>query len=367
MPSRPEAVSALPPDFEIAGRRVGPGHPSYVIAEISANHGGRLERAEELVRLAAEAGADAAKLQTYTADTMTLDSDKEPFRVGADTLWAGRRLYQLYEEACTPWEWTSRLQEVAADVGIHLFSAPFDASAVDFLAGLDVPAFKIASFEIVDHALIRHAASKGKPVILSTGMATETEIDEAVGAACDGGASAIALLRTNSAYPARPTEMDLRTIPDMIRRWNVPVGLSDHTLGTTAAVTAVALGACIVEKHLTVSRDEDTADAAFSLEPQEMKALVDAVREAEETLGAVRYGPSPAERASRQFRRSLFVVEDVRAGELFTSENVRAIRPGDGLPPKELAAVIGARAVIDVERGTPLSWDLVDSAVSRPR
>jgi N-acetylneuraminate synthase len=309
--------------------------------------------------LAAEAGADAAKLQTYTADTMTLDSDKEAFRVGEGTLWSGRRLYDLYAEAFTPWEWTPRLQEVASDAGIDLFSAPFDASAVDFLDDLNVPAFKIASFEVVDHALIRHAAGKGKPLILSTGMANEIEIDEAVTAAREGGASGVALLRTNSAYPAPADEMDLRTIPDMMRRWNLPVGLSDHTLGTTAAVVAVGLGACIVEKHLTVSRNDPTADAAFSLEPGEMKSLVENVRDAAAALGDVRYGPSPAEAASLAFRRSLFVVADMRAGEPFTEANVRAIRPGDGLPPKEMARVIGRSSTRDVEAGTPLSRDLI--------
>lgn len=343
----------------INGRAIGPGRPMYVIAELSANHAGRLERAEELVRAAADAGADAVKLQTYTADSMTLDSDQAPFRVGDDMLWAGRTLYDLYDEAHTPWEWHARLLDVAREAGIELFSSPFDRAAVEFLVKLDVPALKIASFELVDLELIRLAAATGRPLIMSTGMATVEEIDDAVTAAREGGAAGIALLRCNSAYPAPAAEMDLRTIPDMIRRWDVPVGLSDHTLGTTAAVAAVALGATVLEKHLTWSRAEETADAAFSLEPDEFADLVRQIRAAEASLGAVRYGPSERERPSLQYRRSLFVVSDVRAGEVFTEENVRAIRPGHGLAPKELSRVLGRRATRDVDRGSPLSWELV--------
>jgi N-acetylneuraminate synthase len=346
-------------DTAINGRPIGPGHPTYVIAEISANHGGRLERAEELVRAAARAGADAVKLQTYTADSMTLDSDRPPFRVGDDMLWAGRTLYELYDEAHTPWEWHGPLRDIAAEAGIDLFSSPFDRAAVDFLVKLDVPAFKIASFELVDLDLIRAAAETGRPLIMSTGMGKAEEIDDAVATARGAGASGIVLLRCNSAYPAPAAEMDLRTIPDMIARWEVPVGLSDHTLGTTAAVTAVALGATVLEKHLTWSRAEETADAAFSIEPAEFADLVRRVREAEASLGTVRYGPSERERASLAYRRSLFVVRDVRAGERFSEENVRAIRPGHGLPPKELGNVLGRPATKDVERGTPLNWELV--------
>jgi len=343
----------------INGRPIGPGHPMYVIAEISANHAGRLDRAEELVRAAAEAGADAAKLQTYTADSMTLDSSEAPFRVGDEMLWAGRTLYDLYDEAHTPWEWHARLRDVAREVGIDLFSSPFDQAAVDFLVKLDVPAMKIASFELVDLPLIRAAAATGRPLIMSTGMATAEEIDEAVVAANGAGAVGIVLLRCNSAYPAPAAEMDLRTIPDMIDRWALPVGFSDHTLGTTAAVTAVALGASVLEKHITWSRAEDTADAAFSLEPAEFAELVRQVHEAEASLGGVRYGPSDRERPSLQYRRSLFVTHDVRAGDVFNRENVRAIRPGHGLAPKELDRVLGRRAAKDIERGTPLSWELV--------
>jgi N-acetylneuraminate synthase len=343
-------------DIVIAGRPVGPGHPTYVIAELSANHGGRLERAEDLVRAAAEAGADAAKVQTYTPDSMTLDSQEAPFRVAEGLLWTGRTLYELYEEAQTPWEWYPRLRDVAQEVGIDLFSSPFDRAAVAFLDGLDVPVLKIASFELVDLDLIGSAAATGRPLIMSTGMATVEEIDEAVATATQAGASGIVLLRCNSAYPAPASEMDLRTIPDMVLRWGVPVGLSDHTIGSAAAVAAVALGAVALEKHLTISRDEPTADAAFSLEPHEFQAMVNDVREAEAALGGVRYGPSERERDSARYRRSLFIVADVAEGEELTQENVRSIRPGDGLAPRHLPAVLGRRAGRPLARGTPLAW-----------
>lgn len=348
------------PEIRIGDRVVGPGHPTYVIAEISANHGKQLDRAVELVERAAQAGADAVKLQTYTADTMTIDCDKQVFRVREGTLWAGRTYYDLYSEAATPWEWHPVLQQAAAAARIQLFSSPFDATAVDFLADLNVPAFKIASFEIVDHELIRYAASKGRPLILSTGMASAAEIDAAIAVARDAGAVGVGLLRCNSSYPAPHAQMGLRTIPDMAQRWNVPVGLSDHTLGICAAVTAVALGACILEKHFTLDRAEPGPDSAFSIEPSEFASLVAAVRETEDTLGGVRYGPSPAEENSAQFRRSLFVVRDTQAGEPFTRENVRAIRPGAGLPPRYLGGILGCRATRDIERGTPLAWDAVE-------
>jgi N-acetylneuraminate synthase len=269
-------------------------------------------------------------------------------------------LHSLYREAATPWEWTEELQNAALDTGMQLFSSPFDRSAVDFLDDLDVPAFKIASFELVDLGLIAYAAAKERPLILSTGMATAREIDVAVNTARRSGAAGVALLRCNSAYPAPPAEMDLRTIPDMAEQWDVPIGLSDHTLGTVAAVTAVALGACIVEKHLTMSRAEPGPDASFSLEPDEFAELVRDVRDAERALGRIRYGPSESEGASLVFRRSLFVVQDVAAGEEFTDDNVRSIRPANGLPPKVLDRVLGRHAATHVERGTPLTWDLVD-------
>jgi pseudaminic acid synthase len=341
----------------IGGRPVGVGHPTYVIAEISANHHQRLDRAVELVRLAAAAGADAVKLQTYTPDTLTLDSDREPFVVEG-TVWEGRRLYDLYAEAMTPWDWYGPLAEEATANGMHLFSTPFDRTAIEFLEQFEPPAYKIASFELVDLALIRAAASTGRPLIMSTGMATADEVDEAVAAARDSGAGGIVLLRCNSAYPADPAEMDLRTIPEMRSRWQVPIGLSDHTLSTTAAVAAVALGAAVLEKHVTFSRDEPGPDSSFSLEPQELRELVTVVRETEASLGGVRFGPSPSERRSLAFRRSLFVVTDLRAGDVLTEENVRSIRPGHGLAPKHLPEVLGRAVRRDVEAGTPLAWDL---------
>ena len=343
----------------IGGRPVGPGHPVYVIAELSANHGHDLGTALAIVEAAAEAGADAVKLQTYTADTMTIESDAPPFRIGEGTLWAGRLLYELYQEAATPWEWHEALQARASDLGLDLFSTPFDPSAVDFLRDLGTPAMKIASFELVDLDLIRAAAATGQPLIISTGMATEAEIDDAVSAAADAGAAGVILLRCNSSYPAPVEEMDLRTIPAMAERWGVPVGFSDHTLGTTAATVAVTLGACVIEKHLTLRRADGGPDAAFSLEPGEFATMVEAVREAEASLGAVRFGPSEHERHSLAFRRSLFVVADVAAGQRLTRDDVRAIRPGDGLPPKHLDEVVGRAAAGPIARGTPLRWDLL--------
>lgn len=352
-------MSSPAPVVAIGDREIGPGRPVYVIAELSANHGHDLATARAIVDAAAAAGADAVKLQTYTADTMTIDSDAPPFRIGEGTLWAGRNLYELYEEATTPWAWHAELQAQAAELGLDLFSTPFDATAVDFLADLGTPAMKIASFELVDLELIRAAAATGQPLIISTGMATEAEIDEAVTTAVGAGAAGIVLLRCNSSYPAPVAEMDLRTIPAMAERWGVPVGFSDHTLGTTAATVAVSLGACVIEKHLTLRRADGGPDAAFSLEPEEFASMVAAVREAEASLGGVRFGPSEHERHSLAFRRSLFVVADVAAGERLTRENVRAIRPGDGLAPRHLDEVLGRAAGRAIERGTPLVWDLL--------
>ncbi len=346
----------------IRGRRVGPGEPTFIIAELSANHPGHYERAEQIVRAASEAGADAVKLQTYTPETMTIDCDAAPFRIGPGTIWEGRTLYELYGEAHTPWDWHEPLMKLARELGITMFSTPFDETAVELLENLDVPAYKIASFELVHVPLIRRVAATGRPMILSTGMATREEIDEAVAAARDAGCTELALLRCNSAYPAPSEAMDLRTIPDMAERYDLPVGLSDHTLGITAATTAAALGACIIEKHLTLSRDEPGPDSVFSLEPDEMKAMVTAVRETEATLGAVRYGPSAAEQPSTIFRRSVFVVSDVSAGDRFTEQNLRVIRPGAGLHPRRLAEVLGRRAACDLPRGTPLGWEHVDGA-----
>ncbi|MCL6649954.1 MAG: pseudaminic acid synthase [Chloroflexi bacterium] len=346
------------------GRRViGPGRPVYVVAELSANHHQRYEEAVALIRAAAAAGADAVKLQTYTPATLTLDCDRPEFHLGG-TIWEGRTLYDLYGEAYTPWEWHAGLKGVADELGLDFFSTPFDPTAVAMLEELEVPAYKIASFELVDLPLIAGAARTGKPLMLSTGMATLEEIDEAVAAARAAGAGGIALLHCNSGYPAAPTEMHLRTVPYLAARYGVVVGLSDHTLGHEAAVAAVALGACIIEKHLIRSRADGGPDAAFSLEPAEFAELVRAVRTVEAALGGVRTGPTPREEASRRLRRSLFVVQDVAAGERFTAENIRSIRPGHGLPPKYLPAILGARATRDLPRGTPLQWEHVDGVAT---
>jgi N-acetylneuraminate synthase len=343
----------------IGKRRIGAGYPVYVIAEVSANHHRDFEEAVKIIHAAKDAGADAIKLQTYTADTITIASDRPEFRVGGGTLWDGRSLHDLYREAFTPWDWQPRLKRVANDAGLDLFSSPFDDTAVDFLQQMDVPAYKVASFELVDLGLIRKIASTCKPLIMSTGMATCAEIEEAMAAARGAGATEIALLKCSSAYPAPPEEMNLRTIPELSRRFDVPVGLSDHTMGIVAPVAAVALGACIIEKHITLSRSVPGPDSAFSLEPHEFKAMVDAVRVAEKSLGEIHFGPVGRENASLAFRRSLFVVRNIRAGETFTANNVRSIRPGHGLHTRHLPEILGRHAIRDVERGTPLSWELV--------
>ncbi len=345
--------------IQINGHRIGPGSPAYVIAEMSANHGQSLSRAFRIVEAAKTAGADAIKLQTYTADTLTIRSDREPFQVGKGTIWEGRTLHDLYTEAHTPWEWQPRLKQAADRLGIDCFSSPFDGTAVEFLETMDVPAYKIASFEIVDTDLIRRVARTGKPIILSTGMASLAEIEEALRTARDEGATDLALLKCTSAYPSPPEEMNLRTIPDLANRFGVPVGLSDHTLGIAVPTAAVTLGACIVEKHLTIDREFPGPDGAFSLEPAEFHEMVLAVRTAERAMGSARYEVGRKEAASRVFRRSLFVVKDVKAGEAFTDDNVRSIRPGHGLPPGELEQILGKTAERAIERGTPLSWDLI--------
>ena len=350
----------MPAEIRIGQRLVGPGHPVYVIAEVSANHHQKFDEAVKIIHAAKAAGCDAIKLQTYSADTITIACDREPFRVGGGTLWDGRLLHDLYAEAYTPWEWQPKLKQVANDLGLDLFSTPFDDTAVDFLEEMKVPAHKVASFEIVDIPLIRKVARTGKPLILSTGMATLEEIEEAVQSAREAGATQIALLKCSSAYPAAPEGMNLRAIPELARRYSVPAGLSDHSMGIAVPVAAVALGACIIEKHVTLSRSEPGPDSAFSLEPHEFKAMVDAVRIAEKALGRPQFGPSEHEASSLKFRRSLFVVEDLKEGQLFTRNNVRSIRPADGLHPRHLNEVVGRRATCDIERGTPLHWTMVE-------
>ncbi len=349
------------PCIEIGRRRVGPGSPVYLVAEISANHHQDFDHAVRLVHAAKKAGADAVKLQTYTPDTMTVPSDREYFRITGGTPWDGRTLYDLYGQAYTPWEWQPKLKAIANDLGMDLFSTAFDPSAVDFLEALGVPLHKVASFEIVDLPLIEKMARTGRPLVISTGMATLGEIEEAVRAARGAGAKQIALLKCTSAYPAPPEAMNLRTIPHLAHAFDAPVGLSDHTLGIAVPVAAVALGACIIEKHFTFSRALPGPDGAFSLEPEEFRAMVEAVRAAEKSLGEIRYGVGDLEAKSRIFRRSLFAVRQVKAGEPFTPENVRSIRPGQGLPPRHLKDVLGRRATRDIEPGTPLSWELIGS------
>jgi N-acetylneuraminate synthase len=352
-----ETASIQP--IQIAGRAIGPGLPVYVVAELSANHHQQLDEALALVRAAQESGADAVKLQTYTPDTLTLDCRREEFRISSGTIWDGRYLYDLYAEAFTPWEWHARLKQEAESLGLHFFSTPFDSSAVEFLDQLDVPAFKIASFELVDLPLLAEVARRGKPVIMSTGMSSREELDEAVAALRAAGCRELALLKCTSAYPAPAEEMNLRAMPALAETYRTPVGLSDHTLTPTAVIAAVALGASIVEKHLTISRGKPGPDSAFSLEPHEFRTMVDAIRTAEQSLGRAAFEPGPSESRSRGFRRSLFVVADMAAGEVFGPENVRSIRPAHGLPPKHLPAILGRRAACAISRGTPLAWDLV--------
>lgn len=329
----------------------------YIIAELSANHNGSLERAKKSIRLAAECGADAIKIQTYTADTLTIDCDNEYFRIGGGTLWDGRTLYDLYKEAYTPWEWHADLQAVAHECGLGFFSTPFDDTAVDFLEELGVPMHKVASFELVDIPLLKKIGSTGKPVIMSTGMASREEVQEALDALRTSGCSEITLLKCTSAYPAAPEDANLQTIPAMAAEFGCAVGLSDHTLGIAVPVAAVTLGAKVIEKHFTLSRDDGGADSGFSLEPDEFKAMVEAVRTATKALGTVQYGGSPGDEKSKVFRRSLFVVKNIEAGEEFTPDNVRSIRPGYGLMPKELDNVLGRKAACNITRGTPLNWD----------
>jgi pseudaminic acid synthase len=345
-------------EIKIGKRTIGPGNPVHIIAELSANHNQSFDRAVQLIRAAKDAGVDAVKLQTYTADTITIACDRPEFRIQG-TLWDGRTLHDLYSEAYTPWEWQPKLKKIANDLQLDLFSSPFDASAVDFLESMDVPAYKLASFELVDIPLIEKMARTGKPLIISTGMATTEEIEEAVLAARRAGATEIALLKCTSSYPAPPEEMNLRTIPELSRRFDVPCGLSDHSMTIAVPVAAVALGACIIEKHLTLSRFDPGPDGAFSLEPQEFKAMVDAVRTAQKALGRLHFGVSDREASSRVFRRSLYVVQDIKRGEPFTPSNVRSIRPGYGLHTRHLPEILGQRAACDIARGTPLTWEVV--------
>ncbi len=345
------------PTIAIAGRTIGMDRPPYVIAEMSANHNGRIETAQRIISAAKAAGADAVKLQTYRADTITLDSDDEAFRIRGG-LWDGRTLYELYEEAHMPWEWHAPLFEHARREGITIFSSPFDHSAVDLLEDLNAPAYKIASFEAVDLPLIRYVASTGKPMIISTGMADADEIQEAVDAARSAGCTQLALLHCVSGYPAPAADYNLNTIPDMASRFGTVIGLSDHTLDNTTAIASVSLGARIIEKHFTLDRNGGGPDDSFSLEPKDLAHLCQAARTAWSALGRVDYGRKSSEQGNVMFRRSLYVVKRVAQGERLTMENVKSIRPGHGLHPRHLDAAIGQPATRDLERGTPLAWDM---------
>jgi len=348
--------------IRIGNRSIGAGQPVYVIAEVSANHQQSFENAVRLVEAAKKCGADAVKLQTYTPDTITLRSDRDEFHIRARTVWDGRTLHALYSEAYTPWEWQPRLKQVADALDLDLFSSPFDETAVEFLERMRVPAYKLASPELVDIPLIKKIASTGKPVIMSTGMASVEEMDEAVSAAQASGAKQIALLKCTSSYPADPAEMNLRAITKMQERFQLQVGLSDHSLQVAVPVAAVALGASIIEKHLIFDRMQGGPDASFSLEPQEFANMVLEVRAAELALGNGGIQPSAREEESRIFRRSLFVVNDMRRGECFSEANVRSIRPAFGLHTRHLPRVLGRRASQDIEKGTPLSWELLEKA-----
>ncbi|MBI2612546.1 pseudaminic acid synthase [Candidatus Kaiserbacteria bacterium] len=346
-------------EIRIGKRAIGSRHPVFVVAELSGNHKGDIKRALKIIDVAAEAGADAVKLQTYTPDTMTINSRGPLFVVKTNPAWKGKTLYELYKEAHTPWSWHKRLFAHAKKRGLICFSTPFDETAVDFLETLKAPIYKVASFEIVDIPLLKRIGRTKKPVILSRGMASREEIARAVRTLRKSGTKDIVLLHCVSAYPAKPKDMNLKTIPDLKRRFHVEIGLSDHTLGNDVAITAVALGATVVEKHVTLKRSEGGPDAAFSLEPRELKALVKSIRTAEAALGKPTYARNPDEKQNIVFRRSLFVVQDVKRGERFTKKNLRSIRPGYGLAPRFYDVVLGKRATRNIARGTPLSWTLI--------
>ena len=345
--------------IKIKNKKIGKNFTIFIIAELSGNHLQKFDSAVKLIKAAKEVGADAIKLQTYTPDTITIDCNNEYFQIKQGTLWDGQTLYELYKKAYTPWEWQPKLKKIAEEEGLIFFSSVFDKTAVDFLENINVPAYKIASFEITDIPLIEYAASKGKPVIISTGIATLSDIEEAVNACKRMGNEQIALLKCVSAYPTPLEEINLKTIPNLADTFKTVVGLSDHTLGISVPIASVALGACIIEKHLTLDRKLGGPDAAFSLEPAEFKEMVKSVREVEKALGEVSYDLTEKMKKSREFSRSLFVVKDMKTGETFTEKNVRSIRPGYGLHPKCIKDVLGKGATQDIKKGTPLRWKLI--------
>lgn len=344
--------------IKISERWIGTSKKVYIVAEMSANHNQDFDKAVEIIHAAKKSGADAIKLQTYTPDTITIKCDNDYFKI-KNTIWEGKTLYDLYKKAYTPWEWHQELKKLAENLGLDFFSTPFDHTAVDFLESLKVPAYKVASFELVDLPLLRKIAATGKPIIISTGMASLSEIDEAVKTIQGSGCDQFVLLKCTSAYPSPPDEINLRTIPNLSKRFGSPVGLSDHTQGIAVPVAAVAMGASVIEKHLTLSRRDASPDRDFSLEPDEFKIMVDAVRIAERAMGDVHYGVTDHEFETRIFRRSLFVVEDMKAGDTFTKHNIRSIRPGHGLHPRYYDDILGKNAKIDIDRGTPLNWNMI--------
>lgn len=342
----------------INGRRIGPDYPPYIIAELSANHNGKLENALELIEIAKASGADAVKLQTYTPDTITIDCDREDFQIHGG-LWDGNTLYKLYQQAYTPWAWHQALFNKAHELELTIFSSPFDTTAIEILEELGTPAYKIASFEAIDLPLIETAARTGKPLIISTGMANEEEIQEAIDTARNAGCSELAILHCVSGYPTPAEQYNLRTIQDMQQRFDCTVGLSDHTINNITAVTSVAMGAAIIEKHFTLDRNGGGPDDSFSLEPDELTALCRDTKIAWQALGEVNYDLTEAEKPNLKFRRSLYAVQDIKAGTPITHDNVKSIRPGYGLAPKHLNKVIGQQARVDIERGTAIAWDLL--------
>jgi len=350
--------------MRINKQKISPDESPYIIAELSANHNGQLDKAFKIIKMAKQAGADAVKLQTYRPDTITLDCDSEEFQIKGG-LWDGRTLYELYEEAHMPWEWHKPLFEYAAELDITIFSSPFDRSAVDLLEDLNAPAYKIASFEAVDLPLIKYVASTGKPMIISTGMADQNEIAEAVQAARDGGCKELALLHCVSGYPAPAGDYNLRTLLDMQQRFGVPIGLSDHTIDNTTAIASVALGACIIEKHVTLDRNGGGPDDSFSLEPDELKALCDGAKTAWSALGQIDYGRKSSELSNVKFRRSLYFVKDMQAGEVITEAHVRSVRPGYGLAPKFLDDVLNRKVVQNIVKGEPVRLDFLDDNIFR--
>lgn len=348
-------------EIVIGNKKIGYGNPTFIVAEMSGNHNMDFERAKEIIRLAKESGADAIKLQTYTADTITVDSDSPYFWINQGTLWDGMTLHALYQKAYTPWEWQPKLKEYAENLGLICFSSPFDATAVEFLEEMNVPAYKVASFEITDIPLIRKIARIGKPIIFATGVAYIEDIALAINTCRQEGNDQIIVLKCVSEYPAKPEDMNLRTIPNMSETFDCLAGLSDHSMGCEIAVASVALGACVVEKHLTIKRSDGGPDAGFSMEADEFKEMCRQIRTVERALGTVSYDLTEGMKGERNFVRSLFAVEDIKEGDVITEENVRSIRPGFGLHPKYYTEVLGGTASVDIKKGTPIQWNLIES------